>query len=267
MELYPSIDLSFGRAVRLAQGDFARETVYGADPVERARAFEAAGATWLHVVDLQASRTGEPVNRSLVTQIAGAVKARVQTGGGIRSASDAEELLGAGVARVVMGTAAVLQPSLLAELAARWPGQVAASVDHYEGEVRVKGWSQRSGRDVVEVVRELAEAGAAAVVVTEISRDGLMTGPDVHGYRELLGAVEAPLIASGGVGSLGDLRKLAWLQVSSRRLAGVIVGRALYEGRFGVPEALAALRAPEGGSQGPAGAAGPGLPTTEAADG
>lgn len=245
MELYPAIDLSSGRTVRLAQGDFARETVYGSDPVDRARSFEAAGATWLHVVDLQASRTGEPVNRHLVAAIAAAVKAKVQAGGGVRSAKDVEELLGAGVARVVMGTAALRQPSLLAELARRWPGRVAASVDHYQGEVRVKGWSERGGHDVIEVVGQLADAGAAAVVVTEISRDGLMGGPDVHGYRELLGSVGVPLIASGGVGSLGDLRRLAWLQVGSRRLAGVIVGRALYEGRFSVHEALAALRAPE----------------------
>ena len=248
MDLYPAIDLSSGRTVRLAQGDFARETVYGADPIERARAFEAAGAIWLHVVDLEASRTGLPENRALVTGMAAAVRSKVQAGGGVRSAQDVDELLGAGISRVVMGTAVVLKPSLLADLAGRWPGQVAASVDHYGGEVRVKGWLERSSHNVVRVVSDLANAGAAAVVVTEISRDGLMTGPDMHGYRELLGAVDVPLIASGGVGSLDDLRRLAWLQVRSRRLAGVIVGRALYEGRFSVPEALAVLRAPETGA-------------------
>ena len=250
MLLYPAIDLSGGRTVRLAQGDFARETVYGTDAVERARDFAATGATWLHVVDLDASRSGQPVNRQLIAQIAAAVKANVQAGGGVRSADDVEALLGAGVARVVVGTAVLKRPELLAELAARWPGQVAASVDHYEGEVRVRGWSERSGRDVVEVVRQLADAGVAAVVVTEISRDGLMTGPDLRGYRALLGAVDLPLIASGGVGSLDDLRRLAWLQVGSRRLAGVIVGRALYEGRFTLHEALAATHAPETGSAG-----------------
>ncbi len=253
MLLYPAIDLSGGRMVRLAQGDFARETVYGTDAVERARAFAAAGATWLHVVDLDASRSGQPVNRQLISQIAAAVKASVQAGGGVRSAADVEALLGAGVARVVVGTAVLKQPVLLAELAGRWPGRVAASVDHYEGEVRVRGWSERSGRDVVEVVRQLADAGVAAVVVTEISRDGLMTGPDLRGYRALLGAVDLPLIASGGVGSLDDLRRLAWLQVGSRRLAGVIVGRALYEGRFTLHEALAASHAPEAGGAGGAG--------------
>lgn len=246
MELFPAIDLRGGRTVRLIQGDFGREIVYGADPVDRALAFEAAGAKWLHVVDLDASRTGQPSNRPLIARIAGAVKARVQAGGGVRSAADVEELLGAGVARVVMGTLAVTNLELLASVASRWPGKVAAAVDHYGGEVRVRGWADRSGRYVKEVVAELAGAGAAAVVVTDIARDGLMSGPDLVGYRALLQAVDVPLIASGGVGSLDDLRRLAWLQAGSRRLAGVIVGRALYEGRFGIAEAVAALRAPEG---------------------
>jgi phosphoribosylformimino-5-aminoimidazole carboxamide ribotide isomerase len=254
VELYPAIDLRRGRTVRLAQGDFRRETVYGTGPVGRARTFDAAGAKWLHVVDLDASLSGVPANRQVVAQIAGAVKARVQAGGGVRSATDVEELLAAGVARAVMGTAAVAHPELLAELAARWPGQVGASVDHYQGEVRVKGWAERTGRDVASVVSELASARAAVVVVTEISRDGLMVGPDLHGYRTLLEAVDVPLIASGGVSSLDDLRRLAWLQVDHRRLAGVIVGRALYEGRFSVAEAVAALRAPEASAGGAGGA-------------
>lgn len=249
VELYPAIDLRGGRTVRLAQGDFGRETVYGADPVGRARAFEAGGAQWLHVVDLDASLTGVPANRPLVAKIAQAVKCRVQAGGGVRSASDVEELLGLGVARVVMGTAAVVHPELLAELAGRWPGQVGVAVDHYQGEVRVKGWTERSRRDLASVVSELGAAKAAVVVVTEISRDGLMVGPDCYGYKELLSAVDVPLIASGGVSSLDDLRRLAWLQAGHRRLAGVIVGRALYEGRFSVPEAVAALRAPEGSAE------------------
>lgn len=246
MDLFPAIDLRGGRTVRLAQGDFGREVVYGADPLDRALAFEAAGAQWLHVVDLDASRTGEPSNRALVVRIAAAVKARVQAGGGVRSAADVEQLLGAGVARVVMGTLSVTNLELFAGVAGRWPGQVAAAVDHYGGEVRLRGWTQRSGRNVTDVVGELASAGAAAVVVTDIARDGLMCGPDLAGYRELLRAVDVPLIASGGVGSLDDLRRLAWLQANSRRLAGVVVGRALYEGRFGVADAVAALRAPEG---------------------
>jgi len=247
MELYPAIDLRAGRVVRLVRGDFGQETVYGTEPVQRALAFEAGGAKWLHVVDLDAFTTGAPGNRAVVAAVACAVKARVQAGGGVRGAADVEELLSAGVARVLMGTAALAHPEVFAELTRRWPGRVGAAVDHYEGEVRVKGWSERSGRGVAEVVAEMAEAGAAVVIITEISRDGLMTGPDLHGYKALLEAVDVPLIASGGVSSLDDLRRLAWLQAGSRRLAGVIVGRALYEGRFSVQDALASLRAPAGG--------------------
>jgi phosphoribosylformimino-5-aminoimidazole carboxamide ribotide isomerase len=248
MDLYPAIDLRGGRCVRLAEGDFGRETVYGADPVERAQAFESAGARWLHVVDLDAARTGVATNRAMVVAIAAAVKIPVQAGGGVRSATDAAELLDSGIARVVVGTAAVLQSGFLAEIAARWPGRVAAGVDHRNGEVKVRGWLEGSGRQVAKVVGDLAADGAAAVIVSEISRDGLMLGADLAGYRALLRTCEVPLIASGGVGSLDDLRRLARLQVavtdgqSSRRLAGAIVGRAIYEGRFNVPDAVAASR-------------------------
>jgi phosphoribosylformimino-5-aminoimidazole carboxamide ribotide isomerase len=226
----------------LAQGDFGRETVYGADPVEKARAFEAAGAPWLHVVDLDAARTGTATNRVVVAAIAAAVAIPVQAGGGVRTDADAAELFAAGVRRVVVGTAAVTQPGFLAGLAQRWPGQVAAGIDHFQGEVRIRGWEEGSGRQVAAVVAELVEAGAVAVVVTEISRDGLMVGPDLAGYRSLLAATEVPVIASGGVGSLDDLRRLAWLRVNDRHLAGAIVGRAIYEGRFSVPEGVAAAR-------------------------
>ncbi len=228
--------------MRLAQGDFGRETVYGADPVARARAFEASGAPWLHVVDLDAARSGAGANRCVVAEIVQAVSVPVQAGGGVRSMQDAAELIEAGVARVVVGTAAVLQPTLVSEMAQRWPGRVAVGVDHFEGEVRLKGWEERSGHRVEQVVAGLVDAGAAAVVVTEISRDGLMVGPDLAGYRALLGDVQVPVIASGGVGSLDDLRKLAWLSVDGRHLAGVIVGRAVYEGRFSVADAVASCR-------------------------
>lgn len=242
MDLYAAIDLRGGRCVRLVEGDFGRETVYGPEPVGRALGFEAAGAPWLHVVDLDAARTGEPLNRPTVAAMAAAVKVPVQAGGGARSEDDVAELLGLGAARVVMGTAAVKDPGLLAALAKRWPGRVAAGVDHREGEVRVKGWAEGAGRRTEEVVCELAEAGAAAIVVTEISRDGLMAGPDFSGLKSLLGACDVPLIASGGVGSLDDLRRLAHLEGGGRRLAGVVVGRAIYEGRFRVAEAVRASR-------------------------
>ena len=242
MDLYPAIDLRGGRCVRLAQGDFGRETVYGTDPVARALAFEASGAAWLHVVDLDAARTGAATNRAAVADIASAVHIPVQVGGGVRSVAAAEDLFVAGVARVVVGTAAVSEPGFLSDLAERWPGRVAAGVDHRDGDVRVKGWQEGSGRHVADVVRILSDAGACAVIVTEISRDGLMLGPDMSGYRSLLDATAVPLIASGGVGHLDDLRRLTWLRVDGRRLAGVIVGRAIYEGRFSVPDAVAACR-------------------------
>ena len=166
----------------------------------------------------------------------------MQAGGGVRKDEDVAELLDAGVARVMVGTAAVLQEGFLADVAQRWPGQVGAAVDHFNGEVRVRGWAEGSGRDVATVVLSLAAEGAAVVMVTEISRDGLMLGPDLTGYRRLLEKCEVPLIASGGVGALDDLRRLAWLQAGGRHLAGVIVGRAIYEGRFTVPDAIAASR-------------------------
>lgn len=237
--------------MRLAAGDFARVTVYGSDPLERARAFEAAGAPWLHVVDLDAARTGNPVNRPVVAAIAAAVSVPVQAGGGARTAADVEALLGCGVARVVLGTAAIKDPGLLLSLVERWPGRVAAGVDHWQGEVRVKGWQEGAGRRASDVVGELARAGVAAIVVTEITRDGLMTGPDLTGYRALLGTCPVPLVASGGVGSLDDLRRLGHLEAGGRRLAGVIVGRAIYEGRFRVSDAVAACRgAPTAGGGG-----------------
>lgn len=242
MDLFPALDLRDGRLVRLAEGDFGRETVYGADPVERALAFQAAGASWLHVVDLDAARTGDPVNRPVVAAIAAAVRISVQAGGGVRSEEDAAALLEAGVARVVVGTAVVAVPGLLARLAERWPGRVAAGLDHRAGEVRVKGWAESAGRHVEDIVAELGRAGAAAVIVTEISRDGLMLGPDYSGYLSLLERSPVPLIASGGVGSLDDVRRLARLKVGEHRLSGVIVGRAIYEGRFSVAEAVAASR-------------------------
>ncbi|HET9059387.1 MAG TPA: 1-(5-phosphoribosyl)-5-[(5-phosphoribosylamino)methylideneamino]imidazole-4-carboxamide isomerase [Acidimicrobiales bacterium] len=242
MDLYPAIDLRDGRCVRLAQGDFGRETVYGADPVERAQAFEAGGAKWLHVVDLDAARSGTGVNREVVARIAAAVNLPVQVGGGVREVSDAQDLFNAGARRIIVGTAAITRAGFLAELAERWPGKVAAGVDHFQGEVRVKGWAESSAHSVGDVVATLVADGAAAVIVTEISRDGLMVGPDLAGYRSLLETTEVPVIASGGVGSLDDLRKLAWLRSNNRHLSGVIVGRALYEGRFNVPDAVAACR-------------------------
>jgi phosphoribosylformimino-5-aminoimidazole carboxamide ribotide isomerase len=222
----------------LHQGDFSAETIYDDNPVAVAEAFMIAGAQWLHVVDLDAARTGEPANLAVVEAITATVGMRVQVGGGVRSAAAAETLLLAGAARVVIGTAAVESPELVDALCAAHPGRVVVGLDARGTEVAVRGWTEGSGRSLVELVRRFAASGVAALVVTEIARDGTMEGPSLDQLREVLDAVEVPVIASGGVGSLGDLAALMGLQVQGRRLDGVIVGRALYEGRFSLTEAL-----------------------------
>jgi phosphoribosylformimino-5-aminoimidazole carboxamide ribotide isomerase len=229
-DLYPSIDVRGGRVVRLHQGDFDQETVYDDDPLGVARAFEAKGARWIHVVDLDAARRAGS-NRDIVIAIAAAVSIPVQTGGGVRDAS----LLREGVARVVVGSAAIEDPDLVRRLALDYPGRVAIGLDHWDGEVRVRGWEQGSGRRLLDVARELALPGVAAFVVTDISRDATLVGPDLEGLGQLHRSSTVPVIASGGVGSLADLVALRDLGVE-----GVIVGKAIYEGRFGVDEAVLA---------------------------
>jgi phosphoribosylformimino-5-aminoimidazole carboxamide ribotide isomerase len=249
MDLYPAIDIRDGSAVRLAQGDFDRQSGYG-DPLELAERFVAAGAPWLHVVDLDAARSGRPVNRDVVVAIARTVAVPVQSGGGVRSLEDADALLGAGVARVVLGTAAVESPGLARELAKSFPGKIAIGLDYRPGgagrpELAVRGWEHSSGRAVAGVVAELADAGLAALVLTAIERDGMLSGPDVDGVAELLGETPLPVIASGGVSSVHDVEALAALAVATsdgptRRVSGVIAGRALVEGRLTVEEGVAA---------------------------
>lgn len=236
MDLYPAIDLRGGRVVRLAQGDYARETVYGEDPVAVARSFAAAGAPWIHLVDLDGARGDGPVNRDAIEAVVGAVSVPVQCGGGVVD----DTLLRAGVQRVVLGTAAVRTPEVVDALAARFPGRVAVGLDHRGGEVAIRGWTEAGGVDVLDVVRRFEAAGVAAFVVTEIAGDGMLTGPDLEGLAQVLGATTVDVVASGGVSGPDDLRALAALECDGRRLAGVIVGRALYEGRLSVEEGVAA---------------------------
>jgi phosphoribosylformimino-5-aminoimidazole carboxamide ribotide isomerase len=240
MDLYPAIDLRDGRCVRLYQGDYARQTVYAHDPVAQAQAFVAEGASWIHVVDLDAARTGEAANRAVVAAIAAAVDVPVQAGGGVRDDAAADTLLAAGVRRVVVGTAALADPAWVRRLAARHPGRVAVGLDARGRDVAVHGWTEGSGRDLVDVARGFDDAGVAALVVTEIGRDGTLAGPDLGQLGDVLAATGLDVVASGGVGTLADLRALAALDVGGRRLAGAIVGRALYEGAFALPEAVAA---------------------------
>jgi phosphoribosylformimino-5-aminoimidazole carboxamide ribotide isomerase len=238
MELYPAIDLRGGRCVRLVEGDFARETVYADDPVTVARAFVGAGARWIHVVDLDAARR-QGDNRAAITRLREAVPVCLEVGGGVRDGT----LLEAGVARIVVGSLAVEDPDAAAALSAAYPGRVAVSLDHRGGDVRVQGWEAGAGVGVRRALERLETAPLAAVIVTEIGRDGTLSGPDLAGLAGVLGLTGLPVIASGGVGSLEDLRSLASVRAGGRRLAGVIVGRALYEGRFGVAEALEAVAA------------------------
>ena len=239
LHLYPAIDVLAGRAVRLLRGDFDAETVYADDPVAVARSFAAAGATWIHVVDLDAARTGEPANLAVVDAIASAVPCLVQAGGGVRSLDAASALLLAGAARVVVGTAAVQRPVFVEELCAAHPGRVAVGLDARGPELAAAGWTEATGQDLLTHVRRLAAVGVAALIVTEIGRDGTMEGPAIDQLGEVLAATDRPVIASGGVGRLEDLDALAGLQIDGRRLAGAVVGRALYEGRFTLAEALA----------------------------
>jgi phosphoribosylformimino-5-aminoimidazole carboxamide ribotide isomerase len=239
MDLYPAIDIRGGRCVRLHQGEFDQETVYADDPVEQALDFEAAGAGWIHVVDLDAALTGNPVNRDVIARLAAAVHVPVQTGGGVRSEEAARALFDSGVARVVLGTLAHREPDLVARLADSHA--VAVGLDARSGEIVTEGWTARTGVTVMEMTRRFTNAGVEAFVVTDVGRDGTMTGPDVAGLSEVLGSTGTDVIASGGVGSISDLRQLAALDVAGRRLAGAIVGKAIYEGRFGVSDAVTAL--------------------------
>jgi phosphoribosylformimino-5-aminoimidazole carboxamide ribotide isomerase len=255
--LYPAIDLRDGGAVRLTQGDFSRETRYG-DPLALAASYLAGGAGWIHVVDLNAARTGVPHERATLRRIveaAAAGGASVQTGGGIRTEADVAAVLDLGVARVVLGTAALEDPALATRCARRWPGRVAVGLDYAVGadgvaEARGHGWEQGSGRALAELVGLWAGEPIGAVVATAIARDGMLGGADLDGLRDLLGTTTLPVIASGGVGTLDDLRALAALSVETNgvagllhKAAGVIVGKALVEGRFTMAEAVAACAA------------------------
>jgi phosphoribosylformimino-5-aminoimidazole carboxamide ribotide isomerase len=228
--------------VRLLRGDFAAETVYGGDALAVARQFEADGASWIHMVDLDAARTGEAVNLDTIAAVIGAVDCKVQVGGGVRDVDAAARLIDVGVARVVVGTAAVERPELVDALSARFPDRVAVGLDAKGREVAVRGWVEGSGVDVVDFATRFERSGASALVVTGILTDGTLEGPDLKVYEELLASVELPVVASGGVGTLDDLRSLDALAVNGRRLVGAIVGRALYEQRFTVAEAVDALR-------------------------
>ncbi len=239
MILYPAIDIRDGKAVRLIQGDYDQETAYDDDPVVAARRWVDGGARWLHVVDLDGARAGEPVNLEHVRRIVAAVGVPVQLGGGLRDSKKVEEAISSGAERVVLGTAAVRDPDMAEAIAAAHGERVVVSVDSRSGKVAAEGWTRSSDLGTTEVIAALSERGVSRFVYTPVEVDGLMGGPDLDSLREAAGATDGELIYSGGIGSLDDLRALADLGLDN--LGGAIVGRALYEGRFGIAEAQSIL--------------------------
>lgn len=239
MILYPAIDIRDGHAVRLTQGDYDRETAYDDDPVDAAKRWVADGARWLHVVDLDGARAGEPVNLEHVRRIVAAVGVPIQLGGGLRDSKKVEEAFSAGVERVVLGTAAARDPDVAEAIAAAHGDRIVAAVDARGGQVAAEGWTEPSGMTPAALAQILSQRGIQRFIYTPVEVDGMMEGPDLDSLRAIAGATRAELIYSGGVGSLADLERLGSLEIDN--LGGVIVGRALYEGRFGIPEAQVAL--------------------------
>jgi phosphoribosylformimino-5-aminoimidazole carboxamide ribotide isomerase len=239
--LYPAIDIRGGQAVRLLQGDYARETVYDADPVEAARRWIDEGAEFLHVVDLDGAKAGEPRNLEAIEGIA-ALGCLIQVGGGLRGRDAVTTTLGCGVERVVIGTAALRDPEFLDAIVAEHGERVVVSVDARAGKVSLSGWTEATEQDVAETVKGLGERGVTRFLCTEIDVDGTMEGPAVEELRRIAAETSAQVIASGGVGTLADLEALAELGDGASNLEGAIVGRALYERKFSVAEGIEALR-------------------------
>jgi phosphoribosylformimino-5-aminoimidazole carboxamide ribotide isomerase len=227
--------------VRLEQGDMARATVFHRDPAAQARAFEEQGFEYLHVVDLDGAFAGTPVNAAAVERILAGVKMPVQLGGGVRDIATIEAWLGKGVARVIIGTAAVRDPALVKDAAKKFPGRIAVGLDARDGKVAVAGWAETSELTALDIARRFKDAGVAAIVYTDISRDGLLKGLNLDATIALADAISIPVIASGGLASLEDIRAL--LAPRARKLAGAIAGRALYDGRLDAAAALNLLKA------------------------
>ncbi|RYH03559.1 1-(5-phosphoribosyl)-5-[(5-phosphoribosylamino)methylideneamino]imidazole-4-carboxamide isomerase [Salipiger sp. IMCC34102] len=239
MILYPAIDLKDGQAVRLVHGEMDRSTVFNDDPAAQARSFVEAGCEWLHLVDLNGAFAGTPVNAAPVEAILAACKVPTQLGGGIRDMATIERWLDRGLTRVILGTVAVEDPDLVREAARTFPGQVAVGLDARNGLVATRGWAEETDVRVTDLARSFEDAGIAAIIYTDILRDGAMKGPNVTATADLARAVDIPVIASGGVSSLADLQALRDTGV----IAGAISGRALYDGALDLGDALSALRA------------------------
>ena len=240
MILFPAIDLKEGLAVRLEQGDMARATVFNTDPALQAVAFEQMGFDYLHIVDLDGAFAGKPVNRASVDRILSTAGCKVQLGGGIRDMATIEGWLSRGVTRVIIGTAAVRDPMLVKEAARKFPGRVAVGLDARDGKVAVQGWAETSELSALEIARRFEDAGVVAIIYTDIARDGLLKGLNLDATIVLADSISIPVVASGGLASIDDIKGL--LEPRAKKLAGAIAGRALYDGRLNAAEALKLIR-------------------------
>ncbi len=240
MILFPAIDLKNGQCVRLEQGDMTRATVFNLDPASQAKTFEAQGFEYLHVVDLDGAFAGKPMNAQAVEAMLKAVKFPVQLGGGIRDLATVEAWLSKGIRRVIIGTAAVRDPALVKEAAKKFPGRVAVGLDARDGKVAVEGWAETSTVTALEIAQRFEDAGVAAIIFTDIARDGLLKGLNLDATIALAERISIPVIASGGFASIEDVRAL--LEPRARKLEGAISGRALYDGRIDPAEALTLIR-------------------------
>ena len=240
MILFPAIDLKNGEAVRLQQGDMSRATVFNKDPVAQARTFEGMGFQWLHLVDLDGAFAGKPVNARAVAGILKAVKMPVQLGGGIRNLQTVENWLSAGVKRVVIGTAAVRDPEFVKIAAKKFPGQVAVGIDARHGKVAVSGWAEDTAFEASEIAKLFEDCGVTAIIYTDVERDGMLQGLNLDSTIALADSVSIPVIASGGLASLDDIKKL--IEPRAKKLEGAIAGRALYDGRLDAKAALELIK-------------------------
>ncbi|MEM7685971.1 MAG: 1-(5-phosphoribosyl)-5-[(5-phosphoribosylamino)methylideneamino]imidazole-4-carboxamide isomerase [Pseudomonadota bacterium] len=240
MILYPAIDLKDGQCVRLLRGEMDAATVFNDDPAAQARAFQDAGCAWIHLVDLNGAFAGEPVNGAAVEAILGAISVPAQLGGGIRDMATIEMWLAKGLTRVILGTIAVRNPDLVRQAAKAFPGQIAVGIDARGGMVAVEGWAETTDMKVLDLAGKFEDAGVAAIIYTDIDRDGAMQGPNIEATAALASAVSIPVIVSGGVSSLDDLRAI---KASGAPFDGVISGRALYDGQISVAEAVPLLAA------------------------
>lgn len=241
MILFPAIDLKEGLAVRLEQGDMNRATIFHRDPAAQARTFEQQGFEYLHIVDLDGAFAGKPMNAAAVDRILETVSIPVQLGGGVRDTATVESWLDKGVTRVIIGTAAVCDPPFVKQAARDYPGRIAVALDARAGKVAVEGWAEASQLSALEIARRFEDIGVAAVIYTDIARDGMLQGLNLDATILLAEAISIPVIASGGLASIADIRAL--LAPRGKRLAGAIAGRALYDGRLDAAEALELIRA------------------------